>query len=100
MAQPEIWIGTIEISRADKKAPNVFQPAFTVVTTWAASPEEFREKCIRMLDSYGWKLLGVERCSPVPNDCVLDEEVEDMLERTRANPEAIIYGTFHSYRLT
>jgi hypothetical protein len=25
------------------------------------------------------------------------EEVEDMLERTRNNPNAIIYGTFYSY---
>lgn len=100
MTQPDVWIGTIEISRADEKTPNVFRPAFTVVTTWAASPEEFREKCIRMLQSYGWKLLGVEHSSPVTNDGVFSEEVEDMLERTRTNPEAIIYGTFHSYPLT
>lgn len=75
----------------------MFKPAFTVVTTWAASPEEFREKCIRMLESYGWKLLGVERASPVPLNGDFGEEVEDMLERTRSNPNAIIYGTFHSY---
>jgi len=95
----DIWIGTIEISWADEKTPNVFRPAFTVVTTWAASPEEFREKCIRMLEGYGWRLLGVERSTPVPNDGVFSEEVEDMLERTRTNPKAIIYGTFHSYPL-
>jgi hypothetical protein len=60
VAQPDIWIGTIEISWSDEKTPNVFKAAFTVVTTWANSPEEFREKCVRMLESYGWKLLGVE----------------------------------------
>jgi hypothetical protein len=68
-----------------------------VVTTWAASQEEFREKCIRMLDSYGWKLLGIERSDRVSDNLEFSEEVEDMLERTRNNPNAIIYGTFYSY---
>jgi hypothetical protein len=92
-----LWIGTIEISWSDEQTPTVFQPAFTVVTTWATSPEEFREKCARMLTSYGWKLLDVERSNPVPESAEFSEEVEDMLERTRNNPNAIIYGTFYSY---
>ena len=99
MAQPDIWIGTIEISWSDEKTPNVFRHAFTVVTTWATNPEEFREKCIHMLTSYGWNLLGVERANRVPDDGEFSDEVEDMLERTRSNPNAIIYGTFHSYPL-
>ena len=97
MAQPKIWIGAIEISWSDERTPAVFQPAFTVVTTWAASSEEFREKCVRMLESYGWKLLGVDRANPAPEEGDFSEEVEDMLERIRGNPNAIIYGTFHSY---
>jgi beta-galactosidase/beta-glucuronidase len=40
---------------------------------------------------------GVERANPVPDDGEFSEEVEDMLERTRSNPNAIIYSTFHSY---
>lgn len=97
MKQAGIWIGTIEISWTDDKTPNVFKPAFTVVTTWASSPEEYRDKCSRMLESYGWKLLGVERSNPVPENGQFSDEVEDMLDRTRKNPNAIIYGTFYSY---
>lgn len=97
MRQPEVWIGTIEISWAREETPNVFQPAFTVVTTWAASAEEFRKKCIQMLESYGWRLLGAEGAGAVPEDRAFSEEVEDMLERTKGNPNAIIYGTFYSY---
>lgn len=97
VTQAAIWIGSIEISWSDDKTPNVFRPAFTAVTTWAASPDEFRAKCVRMLDSYCWKLLGVERSNPVPENGKYSEEVEDMLERTKANPNAIIYGTFYSY---
>jgi hypothetical protein len=95
--RPDVWIGTIEISWSEDKTPTVFRPAFTVVTTWATSPEEFREKCVRMLDSYGWKLLHVEHANPVRKDGEFSEEIEDMLERTRTNPDAIIYGTFYSY---
>ena len=97
MARLIIWIGKIEISWSEEKTPNVFRPAFTVVTTRAASSEEFREKCNRMLESYGWKLLDVERSNPVPENGEFSEEVEYMLERTRGNPNAIIYGTFYSY---
>lgn len=98
-SKPDIWIGTIEISWSDEKTPTVFRPAFTVVTTWATNPAELREKCVRMLESYGWKLLDVEQADSVPNEVEFSEEVEDMLARTRSNPKAIIYGTFDSYRV-
>jgi hypothetical protein len=97
VTSPVIWIGTIEISWSDEKTPDVFRPAFTVVTTWATNAERFRDNCIRMLESYGWRLLGIEQANPVPEDGEFSEEVEDMLERTRINPNAIIYGTFHTY---
>jgi hypothetical protein len=97
VTQPDIWIGTVEISYTKENAPTVFKPAFTVITTWASNAEEFREKCNRMLESYGWKLIGVERANPLPDNGTFSEEVEDMLERTRSNPNAIIYGTFHTY---
>ena len=96
LTQPQIWIGTIEIYYAHPET-NVWKPAFTTVTTWACNSEEFREKCTRMLGSYGWKLLGIERASPVSDEDEFSEETEDMLERTKSNPNAIIYGTFHNY---
>jgi len=95
--QPEIWIGTVEIRFVSPSAPNHMERAFTVVTTWASNSEEFRQKCNRMLESYGWKLLGVEKAHPIPDEAVFSDEVEDMLERTKGNPNAIIYGTFHTY---
>jgi hypothetical protein len=93
----EIWIGTIEISYFDWDKPDTKRNAFTVVTTWAANPEQFEQKCKLMLESYGWTLLGIDRSNPAPIDYEFSEEVTDMLERTRVNPNAIIYGTFHTY---
>jgi hypothetical protein len=95
--QPHIWIGTIEVYYAHPETPSVWEPAFTTVTTWACNSEEFSQKCTRMLASHGWKLLGVEQANPVSDDDEFGEDVEDMLERTKSNPNAIIYGTFHTY---
>ena len=45
-----IWVGTIEISYLDHEDSDKQKNAFTVVTTWASSAEEFRQKCELMLD--------------------------------------------------
>jgi hypothetical protein len=50
-----------------------------------------------MLESHGWKLLGVDIANPVGEQSGFSDVVEDMLERTRINQNAIIYGTFHDY---
>jgi hypothetical protein len=92
-----IWVGTIEISYLDHEDSDKRKSAFTVVTAWASSAEEFRQKCERMLESYGWKLLDIDRANPAPENCEYNEEVADQLERTRVNPNAIIYGTFYTY---
>jgi hypothetical protein len=64
----ESWVGTIEISYFDWEAPDVRKCAFTVVTTWACNAEEFRQKCDRMLESYVWKLLEVDKANPAPEN--------------------------------
>jgi len=93
----EVWIGTIEISYFEGEKPEIRKNAFTVVTTLASNTEEFTQKCKRMLESYGWHLLGVERANPVSALHDFSEEVTDMLEKTTSNPNAIIYGTFYTY---
>jgi predicted fused transcriptional regulator/phosphomethylpyrimidine kinase len=50
-----------------------------------------------MLESYGWKLIEVDRANPIPENATFSEEVEDMLERTSSNPNAIIHGILHNY---
>jgi hypothetical protein len=92
-----IWVGTIEVSYSDQENPSKRENAFTVVTTWADSMEEFRQKCEMMVGNYGWKLLGVAEANPVLENAEYSERVTDQLERTRVNPNAIIYGTFFTY---
>ena len=102
----EAWIGVIEISypadtsesrnRTDNLTANEREPAFTVVTTWASSFEEYSQKCRKMVEGHGWTLLQVEKANAVRDDVTFSVEVEDLLERTRGNPSAIIYGTFYT----
>ena len=40
----------------------------TTVMTWACNAKEFSQKCTRMLESYGSKLLGIDRASPVSDE--------------------------------
>lgn len=94
---PQLWIGTIEVYFSNPATPNVWKAAYTNVTTWACDSEEFGQKCSRMLEGYGWKLLGVVRANPVSDGDEVSEATADMLERTRTNPNAVIYGTFHAY---
>jgi hypothetical protein len=48
-----IWVGTIEISYLDHEDSNKRKNAFTVVTTWASSAEEFPWRTTRhVLVSY------------------------------------------------
>ena len=77
------------------ETPTVWKPAYTTVTTWACKAEEFSQKCTRMC--YGWKLLGIDQANPVSDEDEFSEETEDMLKRTKSNPNAIIYGRFHTY---
>jgi len=92
-----IWVGTIEVSYIDHEDSDKRKNAFTVVTTWASDAEEFRARCERMLQTYGWQLLGVERTNPALESFDYNAEVEDQLERTRINSNAIIYGRFYTY---
>ena len=89
--RPEIWIGTVEISYFDLGKPGTRENAFTVVTTWACNADEFTENTERMLDSYGWTLLGVERSNPASVAHDYCDEAKNMLEGTRVKMPSSLY---------
>jgi hypothetical protein len=47
------------------------------------------------LESYGWKLLGIDRGNPVSEDDEFNEEAADMLERTKSNRIETPFYTEH-----
>jgi hypothetical protein len=53
------------------------------------------------LRTFNWHIIGIEGARPVADDEQFEtEEMEDMIARTRTNPNAIILGTFHGYKET
>jgi hypothetical protein len=69
------------------------------IITWADSPEAAREKIAWYFERFGWQVVGVEEGRVLPLDFVADdEEFQDMFERACNYPDAIICGTFHSFK--
>jgi hypothetical protein len=93
-----IWLVTSEILVEPGDLPSGATKAFVNVTTWADSIDSIKEKLSRYLNTHKWHLISIEKAHPIDETHDYGEEIEDMIERTRANPEAIILGKFNSYK--
>jgi hypothetical protein len=72
---------------------------FMNITTWADSKKTAEAKIQKYVESFGWHLVSVEKAHVVVNEDGKYGEVElDPIDRTRNNPNAIILGTFHTYK--
>ncbi len=71
------------------------------VVTWAAGAEEFEQKARLLMTEMRMAVERVEDPEPVRlrliHGCLVDSLAE-MVQRAAANPEAILYGTFHTWR--
>jgi len=91
-----IWIGTVELRF--KEEPSLeYETAFTNFVTWAESVETFTNKVQTVCTHNGWELLSLERAAPFDPQLSYCEEIEDIVESARDNPDACIHGTFHTY---
>lgn len=96
----QLWIGLVEFRPLDPKSYGA-AGAFTTIVTWASDCREFRAKCDIIADKLHMFVAGaeeVELLSRRARKVTLTEETEDMVFRAEANPNAIIYGTFHRYQ--
>jgi hypothetical protein len=88
----------IEVEPGDLDLEPGYTKGFMNVITWAASDQDVQKKLREYLSTFRWKLLGVEDSGALSESFTSDSEVNDMVERAKENPKAIILGTFHSYR--
>jgi hypothetical protein len=93
----EIWMACAEIQVVPGDTPSGASKGFINVVTWADSAESAKDKLERYLQSFEWRLISIEDARPIDEGKDYGEEIEDMIDRTRSNPNAIILGTFHSY---
>jgi hypothetical protein len=100
-ARRELWKGLVELRRLPhSELLHGAAGAFTTIVTWASDAAEFREKTECLAASLGLYVFGVEDEHPVADDMgsAVSEEIADLIERAESNPNAILYGTFHTYR--
>ena len=105
-AQPkakQLWIGLIEV-RALHGSSDILEDtkgAFVNIVTWAANADEYKQNAELIASKLGLFVAGVENSEPVEirrkKKRAFEEEVEDMISRAQDNPNAIIYGTFHTF---
>jgi hypothetical protein len=98
--QHELWIGLVEMRPLDRKAYGA-AGAFVDILTWASNPAEFRSKAETIAATIDLCVVGVEKEQPLSArlaKAVASEELEDMISRAEGNPNAIIWGTFHTWK--
>jgi hypothetical protein len=99
MQPPELWIGLVEVKPLNREAYGA-AGAFTNIVTWACDVKEFRKKAdviAAELDMYILDVEGAEPLSERVKNCELTDEIDDMVHRAESNPNAIVYGAFHTY---
>jgi len=93
-----IWLITCEILVEPDDLASGQTKAFANVITWADSPDSATSKAKQYLERFKWHLISFENAHPVDDDREYSEEVWDMIDRARTNPQARILGTFFSYK--
>lgn len=88
----------IEIEPGDLDLEPEYTKGFMNVVTWATSDQSAKTKLADYLDTFKWKLLGVEESGPTGSEYPSGSELNDLTEKAKGNPDAIILGTFHSYK--
>ena len=94
----EIWMVCIELIAKMGEAGSPPKIGFMNITTWADSNEGAVDKIREYVESLGWHLASVESAHVIKEDGEYPHAVIDQIEKTRANPNAIILGTFHTYK--
>jgi hypothetical protein len=87
----------IEVEPGDLDVDPGYEKGFMNVITWATSAESAKVKLANYLRTFKWQLLGVEHSAEVDDGEVSDSEVNELIDRAKEDPAAIILGTFHSY---
>jgi hypothetical protein len=94
----EVWWVLAEVILPPGVLANGYTKAFVNVTTLADSLEMAKEKLLACMADYNWHLIDVDKASPIDETDDHGDALNDMIDRTVNNPNAIIFGTFHTYK--
>ena len=96
ISMQELWIGVVEVL-TEPSVGDGDTRAFTNVVTWAATASDYLRSVTEVFAEYGWTVLGIENERPIANETGFNEEITDIIERAKQNPNACIYATFYYY---
>ncbi len=92
-----MWLVMAEII-SNSQSSSESKIGFMNITTWADSKEAAGSKIQRYLTSFGWHLVSIDTANIIDEDSAYGDEVTEMINSTRNNPNAIILGTFHTHK--
>jgi len=95
----ELWKIYAEIIVQPGDFPSGDTIGFMNIITWANSAEAAQEKIAIYFERFAWKIVGVEAATILHPDFIADDdEFDELVEQARNNPNAILCGTFYSYK--
>ncbi len=103
--QKQLWIGMVEVRPRDGRSEILgdMKGAFVNIVTWASDAEQYKRNAELIIGKLGGLFVS-EVVNPEPVEARrartsgrFEEDIEDMLSRAEGNPNAIIYGTFHTF---
>jgi hypothetical protein len=98
MGTQQLWVITAEILIKPGDLTSGDTKGFTNIVTWADSPRKAEQKVSEVLKSYGWEVLGIEAVRRFDDSKNYTEDLLDIADRAKMNPDACIVGTVFSYK--
>jgi hypothetical protein len=94
----KVWITTAEVQVESGDMPSGDTLGFMRITMWASSQEDFLQKLEAYLAKYKWKLLSTEKTEMADTSSDYGDEVNQMIDETLKDRNAVRLGTYYSYK--
>ena len=97
----QLWIGLVEVRPLVGKNEILgdAKGAFVNIVTWATDRTEYRRNAELVIGDLGLFVAELVNADPVHvrRKTGFEEEIEEIIARAQDNPNAIIYGIFHTF---
>ncbi len=107
MSERELWIGLVHLRPSTPQDWSAFDGwenyraagAYSNIITWASDAREFRLQMEKVAADSKLYVVDIENEEPLANRdrSTLDDGLKENARRAESNPNATIFGTFHSY---
>ena len=98
MGRQQLWVITAEILVEPGDLASGDTKGFTNIVTWSDSPTAAQQKVSEVLKSYEWSVLGFEAVRRFDPARSCSNELWEIIDQARTNPNACITGTVFSYK--